>query len=266
MANASAIRPPASALDNGEVESAATAAPPADRPRLRWLDLVPVLLVTIAGAILIFGIVVALARLSPTAYHANRETIALLATLAIYLAFGAGISLGLRRLRAPLSYIALFRPTARDFGLTLLLILPWYIGVGMVTAVSSALFNGGQLLPSNARRLFVERPQGLGTLVLALLVTAVAAPLCEEVFFRGMLFRLLRRRLPFVLAVIASAIAFGLAHASPAVSPALLPVFAYMGIALALLYSWTGRLTSTVLLHALNNAIGTVTVFLLMTG
>jgi uncharacterized protein len=247
------------------VESTATAAPPAESPRLRWLDLVPVLLVTVAGAILVFAFVVALARLSPSIYHANRETIALAATLAIYLGFGAGIALGLRRLSAPLSFLGLYRPTARDFSLTLLLILPWYIGVGLVTAVSAAIFNGGQLLPSNAHRLFVEQPHGLGTLLLALLVTAVAAPLCEEVFFRGMLFRLLQRRLPFVLAVIASGIAFGLAHASPAVSPALLPVFAYMGIVLALLYSWTGRLTNTVLLHSLNNAVGTVTVFLVMT-
>jgi membrane protease YdiL (CAAX protease family) len=242
-----------------------TAAPVAAAPRLRWLDLVPVLVVTLAGAILVFGFVVVLARLSPALYRANRETIALVATLAIYLAFGAGIAVGLRRLATPLKDLGLYWPTPRDLSLTLLLILPWYIGIGLVSVLSSVLFNGGQLLPSNARRLFIEQPRGLGTLALALLVTAVAAPLCEELFFRGMLFRLLRQRLPFVVAVVTSGIAFGLAHASPAVSPALLPVFAYMGIVLALLYSWTGRLTNTVLLHALNNAIGTVTVFLVMT-
>ena len=58
--------------------------------------------------------------------------------------------------------------------------------------------------------------------------------------------------------------AFGLAHASPAVSLALLPVFAYMGIVLALVYAWTGSLTNTVLLHALNNAVGTVAVYTLL--
>ena len=45
----------------------------------------------------------------------------------------------------------------------------------------------------------------------ALLVTAVAAPLCEEAFFRGMVFRLLSTRVPVWAAVVLSAAAFGLA-------------------------------------------------------
>jgi hypothetical protein len=120
------------------------------------------------------------------------------------------------------------------------------------------------VVPGNTRQLFIQRPHGIGILVLALLVTAVAAPLCEEVFFRGMLFRLLRRRFWFWAAVLLSAMAFGLAHASPTVSFALLPVFIYMGIVLALVYAWTGSLTNAVLLHGLNNAVGTVTVYALL--
>src|SRR5947209_5974008 len=91
----------------------------------------------------------------------------------------------------------------------------------------------------NARQLFIQHPHGLSVLALALLVTAVAAPLCEEAFFRGMVFRLLSTRVPVWAAVVLSAAAFGLAHASPAVSIALLPVFTYMGVVLALIYAWT---------------------------
>ena len=80
-------------------------------------------------------------------------------------------------------------------------------------------------LPRRARP-----PLALGLLLLALLVTAVAAPICEELFFRGMLFRLLRERTFLSVAVIVSGLAFGLAHASPAVSLALLPTFVFMGI------------------------------------
>jgi len=89
----------------------------------------------------------------------------------------------------------------------------------------------------------------------------VAAPLCEEIFFRGMLFRLLRTRIPLWSAVLVSAIAFGLAHASPAVSLALLPSFVYMGVVLAVVYARTGWLTNSMLLHGLNNAIVTVLAF-----
>jgi membrane protease YdiL (CAAX protease family) len=37
-----------------------------------------------------------------------------------------------------------------------------------------------------------------------------------------------------------------------------------MGIVLAVVYAWTGSLTNTVLLHSLNNAVGTVTVYVLL--
>jgi membrane protease YdiL (CAAX protease family) len=242
-------------------------APAALRPTetpLRWIDLLPVLVITVLGVILVFAGVVALARLDRFFYSANLETIALGATLAIYLAFGAGIAVALRRLGSPLAFLGLRWPTPRDLGLTLALVVPWYVGIAVVTALSSAALNGGRVVPGNTRQLFIQHPHGIGILVLALLVTAVAAPLCEEAFFRGMLFRLLRRRLPLWAAVLLSAMAFGLAHASPTVSFALLPVFTYMGVVLAVVYARTGSLTNSVLLHGLNNAVGTVTVYALL--
>jgi len=238
--------------------------PPRPEAQLRWLDLLPVLVFTILGVILVFAGVVALARLDRAFYRNNLETIALSATLAIYLAFGAGIAVALRRLGSPLAFLGLHWPTPRDLALTLALVVPWYIGIAVVTALSSAALNGGRVVPGNTRQLFIQHPHGLGILLLALLVTAIAAPICEEAFFRGMLFRLLRRRLPLWAAVLLSATAFGLAHASPTVSFALLPVFTYMGIVLAAVYAWTGSLTNTVLLHGLNNAVGTVTVYALL--
>jgi membrane protease YdiL (CAAX protease family) len=246
------------------MEGLAPVAPPETEERLGWLDLIPVLALTVLGIILVFALLVALARLDRPFYRANLESIALSATLAVYLAFGAGIAVALRRLRAPLAFLGLRWPTLRDLGLTLALVVPWYIGIAVVSALSSVALNGGRVVPGNSRQLFIQHPRGLGILLLALLVTAVAAPLCEEAFFRGMLFRLLRRRAPLWAAVVLSAMAFGLAHASPAVSVALLPVFTYMGIVLALVYAWTGSLTNTVLLHALNNAVGTVAVYTLL--
>ncbi|OLE22724.1 MAG: hypothetical protein AUG49_18120 [Catenulispora sp. 13_1_20CM_3_70_7] len=228
---------------------------------MRWLDLVPVLAFTILGIILVFALVVALARLDRSLYRANLETIVLSATLAVYLAFGAGIAVALRRLRAPIAFLRLRWPTPGDLGLTLVLLVPWYLGILLVATVSAWAFNGGQVVPSNSRLIFLQRPNGVGLLLLALLVTAVAAPICEESFFRGMLFRLLQGRLPLWAAVLLSAAAFGLAHASPAVSWALLPTFMFMGMVLALVYERTGWLTNSILLHGLSNAIATVAAF-----
>jgi membrane protease YdiL (CAAX protease family) len=243
------------------MDGPASAGPPEAADRLRWLDLLPVIAFTVLGIILVFAVLVGLARSNRAFYRANLETISLSATLAVYLAFGAGIAAALRRLRSPLAFLGLRWPTPLDLGLTLLLLIPWYLGIILVSAASAVLFNGGRVVPSNSRLIFVQRPGGIGLLILALLVTAVAAPLCEEVFFRGMLFRLLRTRVPLWAAVLLSAAAFGLAHASPAVSAALLPTFMYMGIVLAVVYVRTGWLTNTILLHSLSNAIATVAVY-----
>jgi membrane protease YdiL (CAAX protease family) len=243
------------------MEGLAPAAPAQAADRLRWLDLLPVIAFTVLGVLLIFAALVGLVRSNRDLYRANLETISLSATLGVYLAFGAGIAVALRRLHSPLAFLGLRRPTLLDLGLTLLLLIPWYLGIIVVTAASAVIFNGGRVVPSNSRLIFVQRPGGIGLLLLALLVTAVAAPICEEIFFRGMLLRLLRRRLPLWVAVILSAIAFGLAHASPAVSAALLPTFMYMGIVLAVVYLRTGWLTNTILLHSLSNAIATVAVY-----
>ena len=243
------------------MEGGPPAASPQAADRLRWLDLLPVIAITVLGIILLFAVLIGLVRSNRALYRANLETISLSAALAVYLAFGSGLVVALRRLRAPLAFLGLRWPTLIDLGLTLLLLIPWYLGIIIVSASSAALFNGGRVIPGNSRLIFVQHSRGIGVLLLALLVTAVAAPICEEVFFRGMLFRLLRTRVPLWAAVLLSAIAFGLAHASPAVSVALLPTFMYMGIVLAAIYARTGWLTNTILLHGLSNAIATVLVF-----
>jgi len=248
------------------MEGLAPAAPSQAADRLRWLDLLPVIAFTVLGVILVFALLVGLARSNRAFYRANQVTISLSVALAVYLAFGAGIAVALRRLRSPLAFLGLRWPTPLDLGLTLLLLVPWYLGIVIVSAASALLFNGGRVVPSNSRLIFVQHPGGIGVLFLALLVTAVAAPICEEAFFRGMLFRLLRTRVPLWAAVLLSAIAFGLAHASPAVSAALLPTFMYMGIVLAVVYVRTGWLTNTILLHSLSNAIATVLVYYQVAG
>jgi len=233
----------------------------AAKDRLRWLDLLPVLAFTVVGIILVFAILLLIARSNRAFYRANLETISLLATLGAYGAVGAGLVVALRRLRSPLRYLGLKWPTLAQVGYTLLLFIPWYIGLVLVLLVSSVLFNGGHVIPSNSRLVFIQRPQGIGLLLLALLVTAVAAPICEETFFRGMVLRLLEQRLPFWLAVALSSLAFGLAHASPAISLASLPAFVYMGVVLALVYARTARLSNPMLLHGLNNAFVTLLAF-----
>ena len=72
------------------------------------------------------------------------------------------------------------------------------------------------------------------------LLIAVAAPIAEEIFFRGMLFGGLRRRLSTFAAAAISALVFGGLHAATGVTA--VPPLIVFGFVLALLYERTGSL------------------------
>jgi membrane protease YdiL (CAAX protease family) len=95
--------------------------------------------------------------------------------------------------------------------------------------------------------------EGFGALPVQALLIVVAAPVSEEVCFRGMLFGGLRERLPRLTAALASAAVFGGLHALTGVS-AVPPLIAF-GLVLALLYEKTGSIIPGILLHMLNNSI-----------
>jgi uncharacterized protein len=79
----------------------------------------------------------------------------------------------------------------------------------------------------------------------------VFAPIGEELFFRGFLYRALRRRLAVAPAVLISAAVFGLAH----VYPLVIPVIFVDGVILAVLYERRHNLVACMAAHAMNNLI-----------
>lgn len=88
-------------------------------------------------------------------------------------------------------------------------------------------------------------------LVLALL-GVVIAPVTEEVFCRGMIYRALRRVAVWPLAVLIQAAVFGAFHAS--YGPTHVVVTGVMGVFLALVYDLRKTLVTPVFCHALHNA------------
>lgn len=87
----------------------------------------------------------------------------------------------------------------------------------------------------------------------ALFLVCVAAPVCEELFFRGFLFGALRRH-GLVRAAGVTGLAFGLAHVASSPIGFIVPLAA-LGVILCLLYERTGSLYPCIGLHALNNSI-----------
>ena len=93
----------------------------------------------------------------------------------------------------------------------------------------------------------------LGTVIAGILIIG-AAPISEEIFFRGFIFGGFRHRLSFPLAAILSAAIFGLFHYTGSGSLAVVPQLAFLGLAFAWVYEETGSIYPTIGLHMLNNA------------
>lgn len=93
-----------------------------------------------------------------------------------------------------------------------------------------------------------------------ILAIAIGAPLGEEIMFRwGIMGHMLRRNSGVVLSIVASSLLFGVAHLNPA------QVFfaTAMGVMLGILYWRSGSLFLPLVLHALNNSIACLQVWIL---
>ncbi len=98
-------------------------------------------------------------------------------------------------------------------------------------------------------------------------VASVAAPIVEEIMFRGLLYQHLRevsdtwgRRLSILLSVLASGFIFAVIHPQGWLA---VPVLMALASAFALAREWRGSLVPSMLAHGLNN--GLVMLLLLMT-
>lgn len=92
-----------------------------------------------------------------------------------------------------------------------------------------------------------------------LLVVAVAAPIGEELFFRGFVFNVLRNRMNFTSAVWLSAALFAMLHVSVR---NFLPILV-IGVLLARLYARTESLWSSVVMHGTFNFLSAMAAFIL---
>lgn len=100
-----------------------------------------------------------------------------------------------------------------------------------------------------------DRAHGFGGVTLLVVVVAVAAPLVEEIFFRGLVLRSLERRMGTALAVVASSLIFGLTHFQLLELPALF----LFGVVAALLVLRTGRLGTAMCAHFAFNGLAVLT-------
>jgi membrane protease YdiL (CAAX protease family) len=100
----------------------------------------------------------------------------------------------------------------------------------------------------------LREEESLAALISYGVLLTFIAPLCEELFFRGFVFGVLREKVGVAGGAIATGVVFGLVHVSG--SPIeTVGVLVILGVLLCLLFAQTGSLLPCIALHAINNAI-----------
>ena len=155
------------------------------------------------------------------------------------------------------------RSVRDDFGLTLRLRDWWapFAGIGLFlvgTVLIAPLVN-----IANANQQVVQdldKASGAKLAVFAV-VASLVAPVCEELLFRGLLMRALRRRMSPTMAVIVQALAFALAH--PMLSPtlgdfAVVPALFMLGAVSGVVATRKGDLSASIMMHIGFNLVTTL--------
>ncbi|MHA6288764.1 CPBP family intramembrane glutamic endopeptidase [Maricaulis sp. CAU 1757] len=216
---------------------------------------------------LLFAMVIALQFVTAMAYKAAPDlqqvfpgpTASFLAISLAYLGFGAVMWLYFQRFDSHFRVFAIWPIRPIDLHLAGLALLFMVLFAGrislsfheLVMSDPSLTLSGGARVEDLSN---VDNFTGTGAAPWAvLLLVLLIAPVIEEALFRGWMLPMLRARgLPAVIAIILSALAFGLIH----IAQGLMVVSStfLLGLVLGLARVWSGRLVAPILGHVANNA------------
>jgi membrane protease YdiL (CAAX protease family) len=168
---------------------------------------------------------------------------ALLAVTLVAVAFAAAKNNGF----APAEALGLRRPLRPYLG-------PTFAAYGIYIACAVVLAALIQPEQEDITRELGFDESTLGAIAAGVLIV-LAAPISEEVFFRGFMFAGIRRRAPFAVAAVASAAVWGLFHYTGPDSWGVCLQLAIFGVVLAWLYERTGSILPTIAVHMFNNAL-----------
>lgn len=152
----------------------------------------------------------------------------------------------LRRLIQPLLSASRNPLSPGDFALVLAVFATWALGVSQILFVYPIFAFSPHIVPQ-MDPIFTTQAANWALMFWTLLVSAVIAPLGEELVFRGLLLNLWATRWGLVTGIVMSSVVFGATHGERA-------FFATgMGFFLAFVFLRTGSLWPGIVLHALFN-------------
>ncbi|HET9037140.1 MAG TPA: type II CAAX endopeptidase family protein, partial [Myxococcaceae bacterium] len=172
----------------------------------------------------------------------------------IFLLFGVGWALTRSSGRDPASYVGLHSPGARPVALGLALAVANYFAVVIPVQFFAQLLAPRAWLEIFDQGQIFQRRSAL-ELVLAVSAAVAAAPIGEEMIFRGLFLQgLLRRGAKLWPAVLASALIFAISHLNPLAFPSLVE----LGVLFGLLYARTRSVWPSMAAHFGSNLTATV--------
>ena len=140
------------------------------------------------------------------------------------------------------------RPTPAGFLLAVLAAAAAMVPAGMLTSVSARLHPPSQEWVDFYNAHLPSGPLETG---LAYGSVVVLGPLAEELIYRGLLYRIFRRQWGVLRSAVLTALIFGLAHGEPWYVFGLVA----LGVLFALVYEFSGSLTTAAVAHAAHNAV-----------
>jgi membrane protease YdiL (CAAX protease family) len=152
---------------------------------------------------------------------------------------------------------------ARGIGVAAIAILSSQVILVAADQLRRALTDGPIKQPEQVQ---LDNPPELGTAILMGLAVLILAPVAEEAFFRGFIYRGLRRSYGILPSVLISGVIFGVIHVFAATSAAdftlflqiVVPPLIVVGCIFALAVERTGSIVPTIVAHFLFNLLGFV--------
>ena len=143
-------------------------------------------------------------------------------------------------------------------------VVTWSMGIvllaaGVLMAIGlSSLFGDGQMRASHPIQQMVQESGGFG-LLMTYSLACVSAPLFEEVFFRGAMYRNLRLGLgrwgalgSAAISMLVSSVIFAAIHPQGLV---FIPVLGGLAVAFCIMREWRGSINASIVAHAINNGV-----------
>lgn len=231
-----------------------------------WRDVGKAVLLMVVGSFLLGALIVGVAMLTdslPTEEQGMAAAPLFWLGTAIYAVVILAVYLfAIRRAHGDWSSVG-FRPFSHWWlPLAPVLTLVELLGMSIVNVLLVLPFTGGEFENPQIEALTGGSPLSARDFGLLILLVAVIAPIAEELFFRGMLYPLLRQRWSPAIAIVVNGFVFALIHFIPILIPGLF----FVGMVLAWVRERSGSLIPCILVHALQNGIVLFGIYAMMNG